>query len=456
MSLDYTLLPGSPHWRAGGVVTWYYAGAAAVQFNQQIAAGYAAPDFFPTELAAAFSLWSQVANVHFQQTTNPASANITIGWANVDGPFGILAQTNYSTNPSTGLFNSAQINFDDRELYNPTSGTEVLAGGVTFESVALHEIGHALGLAHYDSAPAIMNSFAHASVNALTQSDIDGIVAIYGPSTASSTNLVASIQSDYLAIIRSTVPLTQAIAIATSIEAGTTTEAAYINSLLAQAANTTIPAVAVEASMYGAVGTSTEVTALATQFLPAQVASALIHGYNPQVYASEALGLAFAFSNENGSTAFANNFGPFHAGTPNTVAGDAAFAAAASIAIFGAASTPTLVTAIQNYVANWKALFESNGTPGFSHPTADQIDLAARGAAWGDAVGLALANNLGILANQVTNFLTDAAQGKAIYSASLASQPDHGTLQSTPPTALLGNPVDLTGVAASLDHSGLM
>ena len=167
--------------------------------------------------------------------------------------------------------------------------------------------------------------------------------------------LVASIQSDYLAIIRSTVPLTEAIAIATSIKAGTTTEAAYINSLLAQAANTTIPAVAVEASMYGAVGTSTEVTALATQFLPAQVANALIHGYNPQVYASEALGLAFAFSNENGSTDFASNFGPSHAGTPNTVAGDAAFAAAASIAIFGATSTPTLVTAIQNYVANWKA-----------------------------------------------------------------------------------------------------
>ncbi len=120
--------------------------------------------------------------------------------------------------------------------------------------------------------------------------------------------------------------------------------------------------------MYGAVGTSTEVTALATQFLPAQVASALIHGYNPQVYASEALGLAFAFSNENGSTAFANNFGPSHAGTPNTVAGDAAFATAASIAIFGAASTPTLVTAIQNYVANWKAFYEANGMSGILAP----------------------------------------------------------------------------------------
>jgi len=129
-----------------------------------------------------------------------------------------------------------------------------------------------------------MNSFAHASVNALTRSDIDGIVAIYGPSTASSTNLVAAIQNDHLAITRTTVPLMEAITIASSINAGTTTEAAYVNSLLAQVANTTIPAVAVEASMYGVVGTSTEVTALATQCLPAQVANAISHGYNPQVY----------------------------------------------------------------------------------------------------------------------------------------------------------------------------
>ena len=456
MATDYSLEPGSPHWPVGGVVTWYYAGTASIEFNQQAAAGYSTPDLFPAELEAAFSRWSQVGNIHFQQTTNPNAANIKITWADIDGSFGTLAQTSYSYNPSNGLFNPAQIIFDDLEIYNPTSGAELLAGGVSFESVALHEIGHALGLAHYDSAPAIMNSVAHASVNDLTQSDIDGILAIYGPSTAAPTIAVATIQSDYLAIVRTTLPLDNAMTIATAINAGTTTETAYVNSLLAQVATTTIPAVAVEASMYGAVGTSTEVTALATQFLPPQVANALSHGFNAQVYASEALGLVFAFNNENGSTGFANNFGPSHAGTPNTVAGDAAFATAASTAIFGAASTPTLVIAIQNYVANWKAFYEANGTPGFSHPRADQIDLAARGAAWGDAVGLALANNLGPLANQVTNFLIDAAQGKAIYSASLASQLDHGTLQSTPPTALSSDPVHLTGVAASLDHSGLM
>ena len=75
------------------------------------------------------------------------------------------------------------------------------------------------------------------------------------------------------------------------------TEFSYVNELLSQVANTTIPAVAVEGSMYGAVGTSAEVTMLATQFLPPQVTNAINYGFNPQVYASEALGLAFAFGN---------------------------------------------------------------------------------------------------------------------------------------------------------------
>jgi hypothetical protein len=210
-----------------------------------------------------------------------------------------------------------------------------------------------------------------------------------------------------------------------AINAGTQTESGYVNSLLGTVVNTTIPAVAVEASMYGAVGTSVEVTALATQFLPPQVANAVSHDLNPQVYASEALGLVFAFGNENGSTGFATNFGPSHAGTLNSIVGDAAFAAAASTVIFGSASTATLVNAIQNYVTNWKAFYTSNGVPGSAHPSADQIDLAARGAAWGDAIGVELANNLGPLNGQVINFLDDAAQGSAAYSVSLIGQPAH-------------------------------
>ena len=114
---------------------------------------------------------------------------------------------------------------------------------------------------------------------------------------------------------------------------------------------------------------------------------------------------------------------------PNTTAGDLAFAQAASSAIFGSGATSDTPTAIDTFVNNWKAFFTSNGIPGIASPSATQIDLAARGAAWGDAVGIALANNLGPLPGQVVNFLDDAAQGTAIYAASLIGQPAHQPFQ---------------------------
>jgi hypothetical protein len=45
--------------------------------------------------------------------------------------------------------------------------------------------------------------------------------------------------------------------------------------------------------MYGVVGTSAEVTSLATEFLPGQVNNATSHGLNPGVYACKALGFGF-------------------------------------------------------------------------------------------------------------------------------------------------------------------
>lgn len=72
------------------------------------------------------------------------------------------------------------------------------------------------------------------------------------------------IQNDHLGITRSPLALDQATTEANAINAGTTTETAYVNSLLAQVGDTTIPAVAVEGSMYGAVGSSTEITLLST------------------------------------------------------------------------------------------------------------------------------------------------------------------------------------------------
>src|SRR5262249_21675052 len=159
----------------------------------------------------------------------------------------------------------------------------------------------------------------------------------------------ATIQQDHLAIMRTELALDQATTIANAINAGTQTETQYVNDLLSQVVNTTIPAVAVEASMYGVTGTSAEITNLTANFLPAQVANAISYGLNSQVYACEVVGLAFAFGNETGSTAFSDNFGPSNSSMPNTAAGDAAFATAACNTIFGAASTANLANVMKTF-----------------------------------------------------------------------------------------------------------
>ena len=168
--------------------------------------------------------------------------------------------------------------------------------------------------------------------------------------------------------------------------------------------------------------------------------------------------MVFAFGNENGQTTFANNYGPSNPSMPDTPAGDAAFAAAASSAIFGSQSTPNLVNFITSHFAYWENLYTAKGLPGIPNATSNQIDLAARGAAWGDVLGVALANNLGPLLGQTTNFLEDAAQGTAVYSASLTSQPTAASFQgaataSAASATAIATPVQMTGVAAHTDHA---
>ncbi len=288
--------------------------------------------------------------------------------------------------------------------------------------------------------------------NTLSLTDLE-IMAALGWNPAVTVYAVTSqtIQNDYLAITRTALSLDQATTEATAINASTTTEFQYVNGLLSQVADTTTPVVAVEASMYGAVGSSAVITNLVTNFLPGQLAYAMQAGLDPEVFACLETALVFAFSNKTGATTFANNYGPSHTTMPATAAGDAAFAAAAATAIFGSAQTSNTANALLGYVHFLEGFFTANGISGVQDPTADQIVIAARAGAWGEGVAIALENNLGALPGQVTNFLEDAAQGSAVYSASLSSQPTAAPFQgaATPSAATT---VQVTGVAAPVDH----
>lgn len=93
-----------------------------------------------------------------------------------DGPGGIIAHAYY---PSRGF-----IHFDDDEHFTELGGVQ----GWWWNSrqsrsllyTAVHEIGHALGLAHSNVQGAVMWPLARNGRPVLHQDDIDGINSLYG------------------------------------------------------------------------------------------------------------------------------------------------------------------------------------------------------------------------------------------------------------------------------------
>jgi hypothetical protein len=131
-----------------------------------------------SQIGAAFAEWSRSANIQFQQIASTSSAQIDFSVGSIDGRGNILGEASYWYYGNR--FTSAAIEFDSGEGWYTSQGGVVSSQGASFYVVALHEIGHAIGLGHYNSGPATMNAYLSPSINGLTQSDIDGIRAIYG------------------------------------------------------------------------------------------------------------------------------------------------------------------------------------------------------------------------------------------------------------------------------------
>lgn len=147
---------------AGGTVTW--------------AVDSSIPQAELASIKAAFAEWSEVANIQFQEVASTANADIDFKNGAIDGAGSILGQTGFSF--SGGQLQHADVEFDSGDTFSSSQLT----------LVAAHEIGHAIGLGHFDSAPAVMNSVANFSLTGLAQSDIDGIQAIYGANTATTAD----------------------------------------------------------------------------------------------------------------------------------------------------------------------------------------------------------------------------------------------------------------------------
>ncbi len=177
---DYVL--EGPKWGApglgtsGGTVTW--------------AVDASIPSFFTAQISAAFADWSKYGNISFLQVGSTSAAQLDFTTAHIDGSNNTLGYASYHY--SGGAFSSAEIKFDSDEGWHVSGGDVVSNYGAKLFITALHEIGHAIGLDHYDGGSAVMNSMMNLAVADLTSSDIHGVTALYGPSASANRALSPS------------------------------------------------------------------------------------------------------------------------------------------------------------------------------------------------------------------------------------------------------------------------
>jgi hypothetical protein len=229
-----------------------------------------------------------------------------------------------------------------------------------------------------------------------------------------------------------TTNLEQATVEAAAINAHTDTVAKYAFELLQANIGTSQVAMAVTCLMLGdgppaGVG-SPDVAVLdniATNFLPDQLFVAAKFGFNPVVYASEALGLALA-----GTPVFASNIEGW---------GEETF-----VEQVVGPRTGVNEAAIHQFISNWVNFYTANPSATFGLT----VKQAAYGAAFGDAIGVALVNQTqsgvqttlsdqGAIQGTIANLLIDIAEGSYVAGVNCLTLPQHEPLQGEPKTVVM-------------------
>ncbi len=174
----------------GGTVTWH-ADFSGLSFDTST---YSVADF-DAALTSAFQDWEDVADIDFQRVGSAAASDVDFFMSPLTGSTVGLATIFFS--PVSGTpdpITQAQIELDSTEGWAPFGSTDL-----SFYAVALHEIGHVLGLEHVNDTSEIMNPVVFA--NDLGDGDIAGAQLIYGADTASGPILAPPPGTDPLAFV---------------------------------------------------------------------------------------------------------------------------------------------------------------------------------------------------------------------------------------------------------------
>ena len=183
-----------PKWQPGPI-TWSFA-----EFNYSIddaqdkfSASMSA--FYQTLVIRAVNEWSSVSGLIFTQVLDSQNVNtpadIRIGFGDLDSvQTGTIGETEtqstrfFSADEIVRLEDPAQLALNDAggDAF-PGSNLTYAGTASTFYQVVLHEIGHALGLAHSTDPSAVMFKTATPDNRDLNATDVAGIRALYDTQT---------------------------------------------------------------------------------------------------------------------------------------------------------------------------------------------------------------------------------------------------------------------------------
>jgi hypothetical protein len=166
------------HWTTQTTVTW---SIATQNFSGQPGGNFSHiinDPIIVNDISRAFAIWDAASSLSFQRVADSADVDIRFGYGVIDGQGGVLAVAYPFANG--GSFTAVTISFDVGEDYFIQNGEVYFGATVPITNAALHEIGHALGLDHYEGELAIMNSVLGPTVT-LQSSDLHGIHFLYGP-----------------------------------------------------------------------------------------------------------------------------------------------------------------------------------------------------------------------------------------------------------------------------------
>lgn len=159
----YSFFPGNPRWPTSKIhLTFSFLSGT--------------PTAAMTEVRKSFLQWASATHFTFTETQDYRNADLTVGFhrrdhgdgAPFDGRGGTIA---HAFAPTDGRFH-----FDEDETWTVGAG----AGAFDLGTIALHEIGHLLGLGHSSVPGAIMFPTLSPGVSkGLHQDDIQGIQDLY-------------------------------------------------------------------------------------------------------------------------------------------------------------------------------------------------------------------------------------------------------------------------------------